>query len=253
MAEYRVGCSGWIYPHWAGLFYPEGLPEREWFQFYARVFDTVEVNATFYRFPSEAMVKAWLGKAPQGFLFTLKAFRGITHLRKFRGTEELVRRFYQRGEILAEKLGGFLFQLPPNLKYNRDLLLRILDQLDPRHRNTLEFRHPSWFTEEVVELLRERGVAMCIVSAPELPELVVTSAKHAFVRFHGKGVWYAHRYSKRELEEWAKRVRELPVEVVFCYFNNDWNAWAVENAQTLKELLSPPSETGDKDSDSCAR
>jgi hypothetical protein len=106
MAEYRVGCSGWIYPHWAGLFYPEDLPEREWFDFYAKVFNTVEVNATFYRFPTEKMVQAWYRKGPEGFLFTLKAFRGITHLRKFQGTEELLRRFYAMGEMLGEKLGA---------------------------------------------------------------------------------------------------------------------------------------------------
>jgi len=237
MAEYRVGCSGWIYPHWAGLFYPEDLPEREWFDFYAKVFNTVEVNATFYRFPTEKMVKAWYRKGPEGFLFTLKAFRGITHLRKFQGTGELLRRFYAMGEILGEKLGGFLFQLPPSLRYNRDLLLRILDQLDPRFANTLEFRHESWFQEETEALLRERGVAMCIVSAPNLPEYVVATAAHAFVRFHGKGAWYAYRYSLRELRAWAERIKGLPVERVFIYFNNDWNAWAPENALQLEELL----------------
>lgn len=241
MAEYRVGCSGWIYPHWQGLFYPEDLPEREWFEFYAQVFTTVEVNATFYRFPTEKMVKAWYRKGPPGFLFTLKAFRGITHLRKFQGTEELVRRFYAMGEELGEKLGGFLFQFPPSLRYNRDFLLRVLDQLDPRFPNTLEFRHESWFNEEVAKLLREKGVAMCIVSAPGLPEYVVATASHAFVRFHGKGAWYAYRYSLRELKAWAKRIRELPVSRVFVYFNNDWNAWAPENARQLENLLLAPS------------
>ena len=232
-----MGCSGWIYPHWAGLFYPEDLPEREWFDFYAKVFNTVEVNATFYRFPTEKMVKAWYRKGPEGFLFTLKAFRGITHLRKFQGTEELVRRFYAMGEMLGEKLGGFLFQLPPNLRYNRDLLLRILDQLNPCFSNTLEFRHESWFQEETEALLRERGVAMCIVSAPNLPEYVVATAPHAFVRFHGKGAWYAYRYSMKELHTWAERIKGLPAERVFIYFNNDWNAWAPQNALQLEELL----------------
>lgn len=237
MAEYRVGCSGWIYRHWEGLFYPEGLPQREWFDFYAQVFDTVEVNATFYRFPTEKMVQAWYRKGPPGFLFTLKAFRGITHLRKFKGTAELVRRFYAMGEALGEKLGGFLFQLPPSLKYDRDFLLRILDQLDPRFPNTLEFRHESWFQGETEELLRERGVAMCIVSAPGLPEYVTATASHAFVRFHGKGAWYAYRYSPTELRLWAERIKALPASRVFVYFNNDWNAWAPENALQLRNFL----------------
>lgn len=239
MTEYRVGCSGWVYQHWAGLFYPEDLPERDWFAFYAKAFDTVEVNATFYRFPTLKMVQAWRRKGPPGFLFTLKAFRGITHLRKFSGTEELIHRFYSMGEELGDKLGGFLFQLPPSLPYSRDLLLRILDQLDPQKRNTLEFRHPSWFSEEVAEKLRERGVAMCIVSAPDIPEFPVATASHAFVRFHGKTTWYAYHYSQTELARWAQRIRSLPVETVFAYFNNDWNAWAVENALALRELLSP--------------
>ncbi len=237
LKDFRIGCSGWIYPHWGGLFYPEGLPQRQWFDFYARVFNTVEVNATFYRFPTGKMVQAWHKKGPAGFVFTLKAFRGITHLRKFRGTAELVRRFYAMGEVLGEKLGGFLFQLPPSLQYDRDLLLHILDQLDPRFANTLEFRHESWFREETEVILRERNVAMCIVSAPGLPEHVVVTAPHAFVRFHGKSAWYAYRYSRTELRSWARRLKDLPAERVFIYFNNDWNAWAPENALQLEEIL----------------
>lgn len=240
MPRFRIGCSGWVYPHWVGPFYPGDLREKDWFAFYARHFDTVEVNSTFYHFPTEATVRGWAAKSPGGFLFTLKAWRGITHLRKFKGTEDLVRRFYALGEGLGEKLGGFLFQLPPSLRFNRDLLLRILDQLDPRHRNTLEFRHPSWFISEVAERLRERGVAMCVVSAPGLPEYVVATAAHAFVRFHGRAEWYASRYSEEELRGWAERLRGLPVDMVFAYFNNDAFAWAPENALRLKELLPAP-------------
>ncbi len=237
MSRFRIGCSGWTYPHWAGSFYPADLAERDWFAFYAQAFNTVEVNATFYRFPTEAMVQAWARKGPPGFLFTLKAFRGITHLRKFKDTEELVRRFYAAGTKLGDKLGGFLFQLPPTLRFDRDLLRRVVDQLDPRCPTTLEFRHPSWFVDEVVHLLRERGIAMCIVSAPNLPEFVVATAQHAFVRFHGRDQWYAYRYAEEELHGWAERLRGLPVETVFAYFNNDAYGWAPQNARRLAELL----------------
>ena len=246
MPQFRIGCSGWAYPHWAGPFYPPDLGERDRFAFYAKAFNTVEVNATFYRFPTRAMVQAWARKAPPGFLFTLKAFRGITHLRKFRNTAELVRRFYAAGAELGESLGGILFQLPPALHFDRDLLQRVLDQLDPRYPTTLEFRHRTWFVEDVAHLLRERGIAMCIVSAPDLPEFVVATARHAFVRFHGREEWYAYRYGEEELRGWAERLRTLPVDTVFAYFNNDACAWAPENARWLGELLGEgPSPRGD--------
>ncbi|MCR4391414.1 MAG: DUF72 domain-containing protein [Candidatus Acetothermia bacterium] len=240
MPRFRIGCSGWVYPHWAGPFYPGDSREKDWFAFYARHFDTVEVNSTFYHFPREATVRGWAEKSPDGFLFTLKAWRGITHLRKFKGTEDLVRRFYAVGAELGDKLGGVLFQLPPTVPYNPGVLARILDQLDPTYRNTLEFRHPSWFNDEVAELLHERGVAMCIVSAPGLPEFVVATASHAFVRFHGREEWYAYRYSEEELRGWAGRLSGLPVDMVFAYFNNDAFAWAPENALRLKELVQAP-------------
>lgn len=238
MKHYLIGCSGWHYQDWVGPFYPEDLSQREWLPFYARHFPTVEVNSTFYHFPREATLRSWYRRTPEDFVFTLKVYQSITHRRKFKGTEEMVRRFYQVSQALEEKLGGFLFQIPPNVGFGRELLERILGQLDPSQRNTLEFRHRSWFTEEAYGLLQEQGVAACVVSAPGLPEAPVVTAPHAFVRFHGKDVWYAYRYSEGQLRRWAEIIRELSADPVFAYFNNDPQAWAPQNAGELTRLLS---------------
>lgn len=237
MKRFYIGCSGWYYMDWVGPFYPKTLHARDWLAFYAERFRTVEVNSTFYHFPREATLRSWYRRTPDGFLFTLKVYQSITHRRKFKGTQDLVRRFYEIGLTLEEKLGGFLFQLPPTFAYRADLLKEIVGQLDLSQRNSLEFRHPSWFNKDVYEFLNKNGIATCTVSAPGLPQDAVETAAHGFVRFHGQKTWYEYHYSAGELKRWAEEIRKLSAKTIFAYFNNDPHGWAPKNASELHQLL----------------
>jgi uncharacterized protein YecE (DUF72 family) len=243
----RIGCSGWAYPEWRGRLYPDGLPQRRWLARYAELFDTVEVNSTFYRLASPKAVADWVEQTPNGFLFTCKASRYLTHVRRLRdrekgtGLKEGMKRFY---EPLAElkrtgRLGPTLWQLPANFHRDDERLEGALGAL-PNGRHAFEFRHPSWFTEAVYEILRGRNVALVIGDDPERPfQTRELTADWTFVRFHRGSMGRRGRYSKRELETWKRRIAAWRSRVeVFAYFNNDWEGFAVENARWLKEHLS---------------
>jgi uncharacterized protein YecE (DUF72 family) len=236
--KYFLGCSGWYYEHWVGKFYPEDLSKQKWLQYYSRNFNTVEVNNTFYRFPTKQMLSSWYKRSPNEFIFALKANWLITHRKRFRDSKGLIERFYQIGDELKEKLGCILFQLPPKMEKDLALLEKILEQLDLRRNNIIEFRHKSWFNKEVYDILRKNSLGFCIVSEPEFPENLVVTARNAYIRFHGKGEnWYQYKYSQQELKNWAKQIHKLDANRLFCYFNNDYKANAVINCQQLKELL----------------
>ena len=235
---YFLGCSGYFYWSWKGRFYPESLKPKEWLGYYARFFNTVEINSTFYNFPKKGNLKRFYRETPPGFIFSVKANRSITHMKKFKDTEELLREFYSVvREALREKLGCILFQLPPSLHYSEKTLDRILSQLDGDFKNVLEFRHESWWREEVFSRLRESGVAFCSVSSPKLPERLVETADFLYVRFHGKEGWYRYNYSDEELREWAERLKGVSSGEVYAYFNNDFNAYAPNNCLRLMEFL----------------
>ena len=227
----RIGCSGWYYEHWKGCFYPEDLPKSRWFRHYAENFDTVELNSPFYHFPKISTAKTWYRQAPEGFVYSLKANRAITHMKKFKGTKRLIREFYKVGEELKEKLGCFLFQLPPNLHYHEQKLLEILDQLDESKRNVIEFRHESWWNKDVYREMKGRAI-FCVVSHPSLPDDFVRTMKEVYVRFHGNRELYSSKYSRKELEEWAKKMGKRS----WAYFNNDFYCNAVKDAKTLLSL-----------------
>jgi uncharacterized protein YecE (DUF72 family) len=235
--EYFLGCSGFYYNHWRGLFYPEKLGKAKWLQYYAEHFNTVELNNTFYRFPSESMLQGWYDKTPENFKFTLKANRLITHTRKFNNTEQFTASFYKLAYLLHEKLLCVLFQLPPFIQKNIELLEKIANQVDPKVTNVVEFRHESWWDSEVYAFMKKKGLVFCTVSASELPETLVATASSVYIRFHGKNGWYKHFYPEEELKEWAEKIKKQNAKRVFCYFNNDLNANAVKNCQTLKQLL----------------
>ena len=238
MAEerrFRVGTSGWVYPHWRGVFYPEGLPQARWFAFYARHFDTVEVNNTFYRLPPPGTFHRWREGAPPGFLFAVKASRFLTHIKRLREPEAPLHTFLERARGLGAHLGPVLYQLPPRFPADPERLARFLALLPPDLRHAVEFRDPSWFREEVYDLLRRHRVAFCIYDLPgqECPR--VLTAPFLYLRFHGADLLYAGRYTEEQLEEWAEWLRGLPpwVEEAYIYFNNDAFGYAVENALTL--------------------
>lgn len=237
MKEYFLGCSGYYYNHWRGVFYPEKHSKTKWLQYYAEHFNTVEINNTFYRYPTEKLLQGWYDKTPANFKFTLKANRLITHTRKFHNTEDSTKQFYQLANTLKEKLLCVLFQLPPFVHKNLELIEKIAGQTDPKVTNVLEFRHESWWSSDVYALMEKKGLVFCAVSASDLPETLVETADSVYVRFHGKNGWYKHFYPDEELKAWAEKIEESNAKRVFCYFNNDVNANAVKNCQTLKKLL----------------
>jgi uncharacterized protein YecE (DUF72 family) len=236
----RIGCSGWNYAHWREYVYPKGLPQRRWLEHYATLFDTVEVNSTFYRLPRREAVASWVEESPPGFLFSVKASRYLTHVKRLRDMEEGVARFYERIEPLVRspKLGPVLWQLPPNFRRDDERLAVALRQL-PAGRHCLEFRHASWFVPETYACLREHGVALVIGDHPERPwqDHELTTG-WTFVRFHYGRRGRNGNYSDRELDEWAERIDGWRQRVdVFAYFNNDWNAYAVRNALSLRTMI----------------
>jgi uncharacterized protein YecE (DUF72 family) len=239
-ANVWVGCSGWNYADWRELVYPRGLPPRRWLAHYATLFDTVEVNSTFYRLPSRDAVANWAAETPPGFRFAIKASRYLTHIKRLTNLGQGVERFYERIEPLIEagKLGPVLWQLPGNFRCDRERLGAALEQL-PAGRHCFEFRHPSWFNDDVYGMLRRHGVALVIGDSPERPfQTHEMTADWTFLRFHQGTRGRRGNYSATELEEWARRISAWRRRVeVFAYFNNDWNAFAVRNALALKRGL----------------
>ena|SRR5215218_603982 len=237
----RIGCSGWNYRSWRGDFYPEGMGPARWLAEYATHFDTVEVNSTFYRLASRDAVARWAADTPDDFCFSVKASRYLTHVKRLREMEQGVARFYERIEPLipAGKLGPVLWQLPENFHRDDKRLANALSVVPPG-RHCWEFRHPSWFVDDVYALLREHGAALVIGDRPDRPfQPHQMTADWTFVRFH-----YGHRgrrgnYSENEIAEWAARIHEWSdwgVDV-YAYFNNDWEIFAPRNARTLGRML----------------
>ena len=237
----RIGCSGWNYASWKHEFY-DGLPARLWLEHYARVFDTVEINNTFYRLPNRDAVANWERTVPDGFVFTIKASRYLTHVKRLRDVGPGLERFAERIEPLltSPKMGPILWQLPPNFVRDDERLAGALERLPRAQRHCIEFRHPSWFADDVYAILRAHDVALAIGDRPEVHDFQA----HAFtagwtlVRFHYGSRGRNGNYSETELRDWAARFEEWAAEVeILAYFNNDWQAFAVRNALRLRELL----------------
>jgi uncharacterized protein YecE (DUF72 family) len=236
----RIGSSGWNYASWKEEFYV-GKPARLWLQHYARHFDTVEVNNTFYRLPRKDSVARWVEQTPPDFLFSVKASRYLTHIKRLRDLDQGLRRYYASIEPLVRsaKLGPVLWQLPPTFKRDDDRLAAACAAF-PAGRHSIEFRHPSWFVEDVYEILREHGVALVIGDRPEVKPFQerVFTAPWTFVRFHYGSRGRRGNYSETELEEWARRFEDWRRKVeVLAYFNNDWEVFAIRNALSLKRRL----------------
>jgi uncharacterized protein YecE (DUF72 family) len=241
MASVRVGCSGWIYQSWAGDFYPKGCPQRRWLEHYASVFDTVEVNSTFYRLPERDAVAAWVPRTPDDFLFTVKSSRYLTHMKRLTDMETGVERLWERLEPVLEspKMGPVLWQLPERFHRDDARLAAALERLPPAQHHAFEFRHESWFAPEVLDMLREHGVALVIGDHPQRPwQPYELTADFTLVRFHYGARGRRGNYSETELREWAARIEGWRDEVaVFAYFNNDWEGFAPRNALRLMTLL----------------
>jgi uncharacterized protein YecE (DUF72 family) len=238
----HVGCSGWAYKHWRERLYPKGLPQRRWLARYAESFDTVEVNNTFYRLPSESAVETWVEETPKDFVFAVKASRYLTHVKRLTKLSEGVKRFHEPLGALTEtgKLGPILWQLPENFHRDDERLRDALTAL-PEGRNAFEFRHESWFAPEVYGLLREHGVALVIGDDPERPfQSHELTADWTFIRFHRGRRGHHGNYSQSEVDSWARRLAQWRRQTeIYAYFNNDWEGYALRNAMRLKKALGP--------------
>ena len=240
MGEVRIGCSGWSYKHWKrGVFYPERLKAKDEFAFYASRFDTAEINGSFYRLPSEAMVQGWRDKAPEGFVFAWKASRFITHMKRLLDPDEPLQLMFSRTDILGPRLGPILFQLPPGMPRNAERLAAFLAKLPPERRYTVEFRHPSWYAAEVFALLSAHDVALCISDHHHAPAPWERTASWLYVRGHGPSGRYWGRYPQAAMREWADRIGAWRAEGrdVFAYFDNDPEGAAPQDVDVLKSLL----------------
>ena len=241
-----VGCSGWRYWKWRDSFY-KGVPQNDWFRHYLKKFDTVEINASFYSWPTVAGVQAWRRQpGRKKFVYTVKVSEHITHIKKFKGTKTLVQDFGMIADILNDQMGCFLFQLPPSYRYTKTRLVGIVSQLDPARRNVMEFRHKSWWNEEVYAAFRKAGVIFCSTSGPRLPDELIRTADEIYVRLHGPKRWYRHDYSKQELAEWADKIRTSGARRAWIYFNNDNDANAPKNAIALRRMLKGFGAQGNK-------
>ena len=242
MRPVRVGCSGWNYDSWRGRLYPEGMGPARWLGRYAEVFDTVEVNSTFYRLASREGVARWVEQTPPDFTFAAKASRYLTHIKRLRDIDQGVERYYERIEPLVEsgKLGPVVWQFPATYRRNDDALAQALPRLPPG-RHCFEFRHESWFTDDVYRLLGRHGAALVIGDHPRWPfQARELTADWTLVRLHHGRRGRRGNYSKAEIEGWAQMISGWRRQAeVFVYFNNDWEGFAVENAKALKRLLRP--------------
>lgn len=236
MKALRVGCSGWMYDDWRDRLYPQSEPKRRWLELYAERFDTVEVNATFYRLPKRDAVAAWVGQTPERFTFAVKASRYLTHVKRLTNLSDGIDRFCAPLEPLREagKLGPVLWQLPESFHRDDQRLHDWLETL-PSGLHTIEFRHPSWFAAEVLDALREHDVALAIGDHSERPfQSHEPTAPWRYVRFHYGARGRDGNYSATEIGKWGRRIAQWRRHGdVYAYFNNDWRGFAPANALAL--------------------
>jgi uncharacterized protein YecE (DUF72 family) len=237
----HVGTSGWSYDHWQGVLYPDRTPVAKRRDFYVAHFRTVELNASFYRWPRDTTFAMWRERTPDGFTFAVKAPRGLTHAKRLLAPETWLERMEAALEKLGDRLGAVLVQLPPDLEADLPRLDHFMARCPARWRVAVELRHPSWDREDTFALLERHGAAYCVMSGAHLPCVLRATARFVYVRLHGPDPHhlYAGSYSDDDLHWWAERIREWADagRDVFAYFNNDGHGHAVRNADTLRALL----------------
>ena len=239
MERIRIGCSGWNYKHWRELFYPKGLAARRWFAFYAEHFDTVEINNSFYRLPAPETFDKWREQAPPGFCYAVKASRFLTQAKKLKDCEEPLARMMPPFRHLGDTLGPVLYQLPPQLKLNLERLESFLELVPKDVTNIFEFRDKSWYTPETLDLLERFGASFCVHDMPGSASERWAVGAAAYVRLHGTSGKYWGRYPDEALLGWTDWIiaQARSGRSVWCYFNNDIDAHAIHDAQTLKAMV----------------
>ena len=239
--EIRVGTSGWHYKHWVGPVYPKGLAASKMLEWYADRFNAVEINNSFYRLPPESALETWRATVPPGFQFAVKGSRFITHMKKLKDPAPSLEKFFARADLLGSKLGPIVFQLPPNWPVDVDRFADFLPALPPAHRYAFEFRHPSWNTERIYQLLRRHRSALCIYHLAGYTSPLEITSDFAYLRLHGPGGKYQGLYDREALSTWAGLIRSWNIKAAWAFFDNDDSGFAVQNARELRELL------GDRD------
>ena len=242
VSKIHVGCSGWVYRHWKGAFYPADLPRKRWFETYAKTFDTVEINASFYRLPLPKTFEGWRDKAPPGFRYAVKANRFITHLKKLVGIDDALAEFIGLVRQLGPALGPILYQLPPSLHKDLGRLKDFLTLLPHDLEHVVEFRHRSWYDDDVLALLDEHKVGFVAHDLIGLVSPRWASGRTAYVRFHGAGGKYRGRYSEQQMADWADWLsgQQATGRSVWAYFNNDIGGDAIEDARSLIRWMAKP-------------
>jgi len=234
-----IGTSGWQYDHWKGPFYPEELSVKGFLRYAAERFPTVEINNTFYQLPSRESLASWRDTVPAGFVFSVKASRYITHMKKLKDPDQTLPPFFRAVEVLKDKLGPILFQLPPNWGFNPDRLYDFLEALPSGRRYAFEFRDPSWFDQRALDALTEIGASFCMyeLAGTVSPKEITTD--FVYIRLHGPGGAYKGRYGRKGLAGWAGALHTWADQgrEVFCYFDNDEAGFAPLDALDLQAML----------------
>ena len=237
--KWYIGTSGWHYKHWIGKFYPADLKPEEQLDYYLMFFDTVEINNSFYRLPTRETFLKWHGDTPSKFLFSVKASRYITHMKKLNEADDAIELFLSHAGALAEKLATVLFQLPPGWKVNPERFDKFLGVLPRGERFVFEFRNYTWYTAEIYTLLRKYNCAFCIyeLGGHESPQVV--TADFVYIRLHGPGNKYQGSYNNDRLKKWAEHLLQWSEDGkdVYIYFDNDQEAFAIFNALTLRDMV----------------
>jgi len=233
----RIGTSGWHYKHWKGPFYPEKLAAARMLEYYQQHFDTVELNNTFYCLPGEAALEDWRDRAPAGFCFAVKASRYLTHMKKLKDAAAGVATFFSRVELLGDKLGPVLFQLPPFWDADPARLDSFLAALPRGHRYAFELRNTTWHRADVYRILTRHEAAFCIYELAGFSSPLERTADFVYIRLHGPGGAYQGSYTDRALQTWAARIREWKPAAAYVYFDNDQSGFAAHNALSLKTML----------------
>jgi uncharacterized protein YecE (DUF72 family) len=236
----HVGTSGWAYDGWRGPFYPQDLPKKGWLRWYAAQFPTTEINGSFYRTPSLEAVRGWRKQTPENFCFAWKASKFITHWKRLsERSDNSIDLMVTRLKALGPKIGPVLFQLPPQFKANRERLAAFLKMLPRRYAYAFEFRHASWYEAPILDLLRDRDVALCLSDHHDAPSPWTVTASHVYLRGHGPGGRYRGHYAERTLKAWAADIAQWKRQrrEVYCFFDNDQKSAAPKDAARLIALL----------------
>jgi uncharacterized protein YecE (DUF72 family) len=237
--QIHIGTSGWHYDHWKGAFYPEALPRNNYLEYYADIFHTLEINNSFYQMPQEKTLVQWRNSVPKNFIFSLKASRYITHIKKLKDGRQILPPFIKKVEILGDRMGPILFQLPPQWRFNLDRLTSFLKALPSEFRYAFEFRDSSWFNPRTYDVLAQYGAAFCIYHVASRSTPKELTADFVYVRFHGPKSASQGKYDSSVLSEWAENFIAWSSDgkEVFCYFDNDEFGFAAQDASELQQIV----------------